>query len=284
MLVPFDEKNTPEESARAVRDKALAEINQHVTKFVPYSKDWTAKTHSLNVYFTGIQKGLTNAQLYLLAQTKQLWDELDLEFRMEYHNDFWFYACLMTGRQQKRLEDLIGAIEVFVLEEKKPLGTIGIPKRDEKGSIVPNEIEYRQFDPLEIDPGKLAALRSVAAKGHMNTQLWSMLVDEQISVTEIQLALMGDGGGAGKVADTSMKFDIEGPYLLVRENGVAVVLGELGCWDAYYDDVHSLEHRAMRRLFAMFNIKMDDEVLRDKELRLRRTGSIKVKNEAQGES
>lgn len=285
MLAPLQNiQDTPEDAARAVRDKALAEINQLNTKFVAHDAEWTSKIHSTNVYLTAAQKGLSNAQLYSLAITRQRWESLDLNFRVQYNNDFWFYACLMTGRQMQRLQELIGAIEVFVLEETKPLGTVPVPKRNEKGSVVPNEVEYRQFDPLEIDPGKLATLRSVAAKGQMTEKLWSMLVDEQISITEINLELMGgNGGGKGGGTDTSLKFYLEGPFLLAQEDGVTVMLGELDCWDTYYDDPHSLEHKAIKRLCAMLNLKLDEEVLRDKELRVRRTSGYYVENETKGQ-
>jgi hypothetical protein len=274
----------PEDSARAAAEKFLADLNTYNDKFEPYSEAWATQLDAHITYLTVIQKGLTNAQLYALALMKQHWDELPLTFRMGYNNDFWLYACLKTGRKMRRLEELIGAIETFVLGFVGPTGTVAVPKRNEVGAVIAGEVEYKEFDPLEVDSGKLVAVTSRAAKGQMTEQLWSMLVDDQVSVGEIEIEL---AGGRGKNApDTSLKFYLDGPFLSVVENGVTLVLGEVEGWDEYYDDPNSLQRRAVKRMCAMLNIQMDDEVLRNQLLKVRRLNGhyIETKDEAKNES
>lgn len=272
----------PEDSARAAAEKFLADLNTYNDKFEPNSEIWADQLDSHITYLTVIQKGLTNAQLYALTLMKQRWDELPLSFRINYNNDFWLYGCLKTGRKMHRLEELIGAIEVFVLGLVGPTGTVAVPKRNELGAVIEGEVNYVEFDPLEIDSGKLVAVTSRAAKGQMTEQLWSMLVDDQISVGELQLELAG--GRKKGDPDTSMKFYWDGPALTVVENGISLFLGEFFGWDDYHDDPNSLQRRAIKRMSAMLNIQMDDEVLRNQLLKIRRlNGHYITKDEAKDE-
>jgi hypothetical protein len=279
--LPGKQEIDPVEPARVAVLKIITELSDHNEKFEPQSTDWVTHLDHSIVFMTAAKRGLTTAQLYGLAIVKQHWNELPLDWRLPYNNDFWFYACLRSGRQQNRLEDLISAVEVFMLEGVKPFEAVPVPKRNQYGGIIPGEFEFREFDPLEIDLGKLFAVKSRAVNDQMTEKLWSMLVDPQITVTELQLELMGGTTQGSSSPDTSMKFRMDGPVLVVQEGAFTAELGEITAWDAYYENKDSLESRGIRRLMAVLGIKLDEEILLEKALEVRRTNGYETQAQLQ---
>lgn len=270
-----------EDVAGAVTTKILSDLTQMDESFERFSDEWADRMDKTLIYVSRAREGLSTAQAYALAIIKRRWDEFPLSFRVQYNGDFWLYACLRTGRQMRRLELLVDAAEIFLIEEIKPFGSVEVPVRDDTGKVIDGKVEYKEWKPEDVPLNKLVLVKDRAKNNQMTPELWSMIMDNVITPTEVQSELLGVGKGIlPKAADHTMRFRFEGPTLVASENGISIALGEFDCWDQYYNDPSSLEHRALKRMIAVLGIRMDDEIILNTALKEKRTNGYYTEDEA----
>lgn len=257
--------------AAATTKRLLSEIANLGRNFLDCEKPdqttkWLVEVEQMFQFCQGIEEGSLKGQAALLINMQSLWDDLPLEFRDKWKNDFWYYAKTKTGRDQDTLKNHMRAVRTFMIGKIAPEGPVAVPVRDETGAPILDKtgsptLRHIPWDPATVPMSKLVAIAGRANSKQMTSRLWSIAADPGGTWDQIQIELHG-GNGSGEGGSADMCFYLAGPYLFVKEGQVEAFVADVSL--PHDDDVvltssDSLRERAMRRLFIMLNVKQESD-------------------------
>jgi hypothetical protein len=180
---------------------------------------------------------------------EDVWDELPFSSRKQYDFQFRMYA-------EKRCPDLtwttiqnhIRAARTFILKGVKPPTAVTLD-----GKVI-------EFNPVETPISKLVLARSVAESGQIdaNPRLWELIIDPQKDVAELRHELFSERSKEVGI-EPEFKFDISGPFLVVKYNNEEAIVGNFD-WEAYYEG-GGIVKAAIDHVLKLLNITLDDEII-----------------------
>ncbi|HMN10758.1 MAG TPA: hypothetical protein PKD55_00370 [Bellilinea sp.] len=227
-------------------------------------KEWTDNLLSLLRMAVGVKKGVTIIEAHTLWLFKKNWDSLDYEFRSRYDMQFDVFAQRETdGLSIDTIENYMRAARVFLEEGYKPDGPVEVPVRDEEGNLITEngrpKMKEVAWDPTQADITKLVLLTSLARTGQLDNErsLLSMAMDSKATVSQMRLALYG-APGADKEPNYDLRFRLEGPMLVVSQNGRSAPVAEF-LFDEYETD--ELVKQGIDRLLSMLSIRKDEQII-----------------------
>lgn len=121
--------------------------------------------------------------LYL---SKKYWDDLYLEWREIYQDEWRVYSRQISGKADGTIDNYIRVYKTWFSKEielKLPEVTIWKEIEGEEVS------EARQLNPWDIDPSKLLICTAIAKKGEMRQKDWNALADENVTCGELSSVL-----------------------------------------------------------------------------------------------
>lgn len=253
-----------------VIERVIHEITQWDHNFEPESGEWLQKILDLLSLVQGVRRGLSTAEAYIFYILEKRWEELPIDFRNQYHDDFETWVFQVHQRSPMTLRADLRAIRVFMIDGPIPGGAVRIPERNRLGQVLKDEtggIQYRhiRWNPVHVSLSKLKIAAGAAEQKRLSSEDWSLLADESVGPQELLHHLSGNGGGRSKKFQSEdgqhnqstyqfMQFSLEGQLLCVREGNVVQVLGELYFSD-YYNDPYSLSRRALDHLLGALGIE-----------------------------
>ena len=229
--------------------------------------EWRDQMIAISDSIYDLGKGLSVIHGVCLAIIEDHWEDLDLEWRKMYQNDFLTFVWKKYNRKPNTVRADLRAIRVFILDNDvaKPFGVIKVPKRDECGEIVRNDVgevitQEVEWDPLKSTLPKLKAAVPLVEQGAMTKDTWSMMYDDKISSSKMIEAIYEVSDSSNPPPQLGIKFRMEGPILVAYENGNQEIdLGELD-WSGYYEEPYSLKHRALDKMIDLLGMTLDENV------------------------
>jgi len=252
--------NIASQEANVLTRNLLHEIQKVEEKFQPQDKKWADETLNVLRFCVGAGNGLSLGTIYTLYIYKTHWDDLPIEFRREYNYQFNMLVVRETPVKPETLDNYFRTVKTYIVEGKKPFGTIEVPKRDQYRNLIVEDgeiiTEQKEFDPLEIPITKLTLMRSAVENNEMTDKRWSMLVDPDVRTSEIQAELYkrDDPGDP----DPSMQYKLMGDVIIAQELGKEVVIGRLD-FSQYGDN--ELVTNAIKHLLRCLGVKPDMDVI-----------------------
>ena len=262
------EQYKPSDWADLATRRVFHEIESLYHRFDQIDRaQWVDQACQLLAWLSRARRGLTMAEAYLLAVIQDKWDDLPIEFRQRYRNDFTVFVFQELGRRPKTWQADLRAVRLFLIERKGPSLSVDVPARDQYGNIVYEngrpKMESREWNPLECSLGKLKALVPFVADGrHIPSHVWGMVIDPYANKNDVQHALVDTSSepSVSVVQPSSLRFSLQGPLLVAERNGEEVVVAELDYAD--YEE-SMLKQDAIRRLLTLLDIEDDaDAILR----------------------
>lgn len=246
------------DEANVLTRNLLHEIQKAEEKFQP-DKKWADEMMEVLRFTVGAGEGLTVGMAYALHIIKKHWEELPLEFRKGYNYQFDVLVMRETPIKPETFDNYERAIKTFIVEGKKPVGTVEIPKRNKfKEPVIEGEVvrENVEFDPLKIPLSKLSIMRSAVEKDQMTDKRWGMLVDPGITADQLRSELYTRPQPTDP--DLSMTWYLAGDVLVVSEMGEEAVIGRL---DFTEYGRNELVTNGIKRILHCLGIKLDEEVI-----------------------
>jgi len=231
----------------AIVHKALLEVEHYGT--IESIEDRFKCLDGATQLSGSLSEGFKLVRATALAMIEDVWEELPFAARKQYDFQFRLYA-------EKRCPDLtwttiqnhVRAARTFVLRGVKPSAAVTI------------EGETFEFNPIETPISKLVLARSVAESGKIdaNPRLWELIVDPKTDVADLRHELFSDRSKEVGI-EPEFKFDISGPFLVVKYNGEEAIVGNFD-WEAYYEG-HGIVKPAIDHLLKLLGITLDDEII-----------------------
>lgn len=184
----------------------------------------------------------TMAQAKLLYSVWTVWENESPSQRLHpdatfiWDNDFYKWAKMFTRKRSIEpanitiwnkitvyrdwiAENIIACPDVVYLPVRSENGEIANPKLDKE-----EDWESVEFNPLDVDYGKLLTVRKTARTG-MGCEIWTALADPHVTVEEMKSVIREEktDGGTDKESDDFRLFESEG--ILYASDGNGVVEG-----------------------------------------------------------
>lgn len=223
---------------------------------------WTQHMLSLLRMAVGVKRGVSIIEAHTLWLFKKNWNELDLDFRKQYGLQFETFALKETGGELSidTIENYMRAAKVFIEDNYTPGVPIKIPERDERGEPVMGEdnrpiMREVSWDPTRTDISKLVLLTPLARSRDLDNQpkLLALAMDPGATVSQLRMALYSPEGDG---PDYNLRFRLEGPLLVVVQNGRSAPIGEF-----YFNDDDDLAQQGINRILRMLNVSTDEKIL-----------------------
>lgn len=242
--------------------RLMGQLDDLRNDFIPFDEGWTSEALGAMRMCRQGSESMSKGVLYILCLFQSFWKELPSSFTQQYSDQFYVFAQHEFGitTSKATLDNYVRAGQVFLVEGKKPFGSVEVSKRDERNRVVIEEgeivTEYRDFDPAEVPISKLVLLAPHVERMNQDTKLWGMMMDSGTTVNEIQSALYHVD--KPQLPDPSLKFELAADIIYASEYGISIEIGRID-FSAYNDG--GLEQRAINKLMNCLGIKHDEEVI-----------------------
>lgn len=286
-LLKTDVRIVSEEAATLTKN-LLHEIQSVNSKAEESSPAWISNMVDILRFCVEAGEGLGIGAVYTLYLIKEGWDKLPLEFRKQYDFQFNILVYRETNIKPETLDNKFRAVKTYIVEGKRPFGTVEIPKRDQFNNpvIVDGEIVTEQFewDVTKVPMTKLQVMRPLVERNEITSNQWAMLADPGIKVSQLHSEIYRREKPSDP--DPSLMFKLYGDVIVAQEFGQEAVVGRLD-FSQYGDN--ELVTNAIKHLMRCLSIKMDEEVITlIKENgfleRYQKEGDNEAKDESEGES
>jgi hypothetical protein len=273
------------EEAVVLTKNLLFEIDKIVKRYDKQNGEWITDIVDTLRFCESAGEGLNIGKVYALYAIAQHWDDLSLEFRMEYSNQFNVLVTRETSLKPETLGNYFRTVETYLINDRKPFGRLEIPKRDRYGKevVIDGEVikESIEFDPLKVGLTKLTVMRSAVEAGNMNLDRWTMLADPGVKVRELQTELYVPKETTDP--DPSLKHYLMGNVIVASEFGREIPVGTID-FSLYGED--ELATNSIRHICRCLGIKLNVDMIDTIKTHgfLERYNPNEAKVESKGES
>lgn len=229
------------------------------------SSQWIEQALQLLRWASSVRRGMTIAEIYILAIIQDKWEELPADFRHHYHDDFAVFVFKELGRRPKTWQSDLRAVRLFLIEGKGPSLSIEVPVRDQYGNAIYEggrvRTEVKQWSPLEYPLGKLKALVPfVASDMPIPQHVWGMVADPGVTAQDVREALVGASCEMGNSTTrlSGLRFSLQGPLIVAERSGEEVVVAELNYAD--YENC-ALAQDAIKYIMMALGIEDDADII-----------------------
>lgn len=258
-------------------DDIVVRVESVLTLSAEAQEEWLRVAGSALGTWDKIREMTTIKEAELLFAVNARWplgeDEEDEDRRArfsrdavtQWDEDFFVWAKAFTKRRSREPSSVTIANKVSVYRdwvgERRILypDLIPVPKRDSRGEVIdPNYSEEGwdeiEFDPREVDYGKLLVARGAARREEMSPEAWTALADPYATVEELKRALQ-------KVPSRTNRDDLriwnDQGLLYASQGDVTVVFAALNL-----DNLDNpIAQRAMRRMLKVWGLDLPDDMI-----------------------
>jgi hypothetical protein len=250
---------TLEVVAGKLLSRLLGEIETN--KKIENPQEIVEDMYTMLLIMVNLSEGFRLLKYYLLVWFQDAWEELSLSWRSQFGNEFNLFACQITRRQWRAVEDNMKTARVFLVDKLGPSsGVVEVPKRDVYGQLTVDsdmvQTEKVVWDATVPPIGKLTAVRSVAEAGKMTDKLWGMVYDPTVTVDDIRDELYT--GEDNHITSPEITFGLAGPLLIAKQFGEEVEIGEL-----FFElrDQSQVARTAIDRILKFLRVVPDEEAI-----------------------
>lgn len=263
-------KDVGQEGADTITRLLLQQVGDIEIRFAPKDQDWEQDILSALRLSKRVEEGSKTVQAYILYYIKKHWDELSLDFRLKFNNQFDMLVYQEVGVLPTTMDEYLKTIDTFFVKDIKPFGKVEVPMRDQFKCVVKDEegnvrTEFKEFDPASVSITKLNLARPLAEREQMDEKRWAMLLDPVVTVSQLQAELYKPAPNgntpASRSDDPSLVYFLEGNIIVAREYGEVVEIGEL-----FYDvgAQSDVARDAIFRLLKLLNIAFEQDEIAKK--------------------
>lgn len=263
-LQPYLDSSVATKTANAVLHRVFAEIKS-LANPAECTPEWIANSLNILRFSADIEVGFAHSKATMLAIIKQQWENTPIDFRKTHGFAFINFAKQWTGgKAQSTIDAYILTAKLWILDDFGKGKLVSIKKRAADGKPIRNEYgaeirETVEFCPYAVELSKLGILNPRAQKNDMTETLWEMLVDPFFTCDDLRAEHTKDAED-GNGHQYTLSYGLQGPMLVVYQNGNAVEIAEMN-WENYETD--PLVKEAINQVLRVLNVQMDEDRIFD---------------------
>lgn len=159
---------------------------------------WHNKIIELIKFSTDIQQGFAIIEAFALAVLRDNWNVIDIDFRMQWGNNFYVMAYWLTDKRLSSTSSVDNRVSTArAYETFEVFNTIKVPVRDQRGIILEENgepvYEEVEWDVTVPDITKLATAAPLARDGTLkdNPEVLTLLMDTGATVKDVKYEIYG---------------------------------------------------------------------------------------------